>query len=65
MACRWMNDPEPGCMGAAVYGPQGCTCRTSSKDDRIDVLERRVEKLERELKKAKSAPAQPTPAVME
>mgnify|MGYP006961553976 CR=1 FL=1 len=55
--CRWMNDKEigrwhlPGCMGAAVYGPDGCTCEPVSREqaleDRIERLEDRIEKLER------------------
>jgi hypothetical protein len=43
----------PQCMGGAVYGLSGCTCAPKSakrgRDDllrRIDVLERRVERLE-------------------
>ena len=58
MRCRWYTDAEvgrlhvPGCMGAAVYGPGGCTC--GRKDSRRDIeaeierLSERVTQLERE-----------------
>jgi hypothetical protein len=56
MACRWMHDPEigrwwyPECIGG-IYGKEGCTCPRGqkAKDDRINQLERRVEKLEKRL----------------
>lgn len=56
--CRWIRDPEigrwhlPGCMGGAVYGPAQCTCSRPIKPSRaasIDDLERRVERLERQV----------------
>ena len=56
--CHYVFDREvgrlhiPGCMGAAVYGPRGCTCPPKPRKadmDRIDRLEERLEKLERRL----------------
>jgi hypothetical protein len=53
VACRWMHDPKigrwwyPQCIGG-IYGKEGCTCHHSRKD-RVEVLEKRVEKLERQL----------------
>jgi hypothetical protein len=53
--CRWISDPKigrwhlPGCMGAAVYGPNGCTCIQPSRrelEERIEALERRITQLE-------------------
>lgn len=35
----------PGCMGAAVYGPSGCTCG-ASRQDRLASLECRIARLE-------------------
>lgn len=58
MRCAWRTDPEigrfhvPGCMGAAVYGPRGCTCGTRSEkslEDRMVDLESRISDLERRL----------------
>lgn len=57
MPCRWMHDPEigrwwyPQCIGG-IYGKEGCTCPRSAKakQDRFDHLERRIEKLESELR---------------
>lgn len=56
LRCYWAKDPEvgryhvPGCMGAAVYGPRGCTCSAQSRkkalEQKIVELERRLEKLE-------------------
>lgn len=43
-ACRWVKgfDGEavlvPGCMGGAVYGPEGCNCATPP--DRLEAAER-------------------------
>lgn len=60
MRCYWAMDKEigryhvPGCMGAAVYGPNGCTCSAVSRKKAIEQkyvdLERRVEELERRLR---------------
>lgn len=59
MTCRWVRDKSvpggkfhlPGCMGAAVYGPGGCTCsearRKKELEDRVDELERRLARLEK------------------
>lgn len=53
MPCRWMHDPEigrwwyPQCMGG-IYGKAGCTCGRN-RQDRIEELEKKVEKLERQL----------------
>lgn len=54
--CRWVNDREagrvliPGCMGSAVYGPDGCTCnlkrRRKEIEDRMEALEAKVKLLE-------------------
>ncbi len=52
--CReWKGVHIPGCMGCAVYGHSGCTCREMKKTDyeklleRFERLEKRVAKLER------------------
>lgn len=45
----------PGCIGAAVYGPSGCTCERrvrpmkeqAALEDRVDALEREVGKLKK------------------
>jgi hypothetical protein len=60
--CRWYTDPEigrwllPGCMGAAVYGPRGCTCGTMSEseylEEKVSELEDRVRELERQARQA-------------
>ena len=48
--CHWERDPEigrwhyPGCMGGAVYGPEGCTCPPAQP--KKDAIEGRVAKLE-------------------
>lgn len=36
----------PQCMGGAVRGIDGCTCRPYSESDKIKELEKRIEKLE-------------------
>lgn len=60
--CRWVTDKKigrwhlPGCMGAAVYGPNGCTCQarapleddSPSLEDRVEALEARLAKPERQ-----------------
>lgn len=39
MKCHYSHDDEgnkfwfPGCMGGAVYGPRGCTCRPWNKKE--------------------------------
>lgn len=57
MNCYWATDKEigryhvPGCMGSAVYGPGGCTCRPSQRkkslEQKVVELEERIRKLER------------------
>ena len=43
VCCKWIEDKKgirhyiPGCMGGAVYGPEGCTCE-DSKWFQIDSL---------------------------
>lgn len=54
--CQFKNDPEigryhlPGCIGGAVYGPNGCTCgpmdRAPKESSLIKDLERRIAALE-------------------
>jgi hypothetical protein len=52
-----MHDPEigrwhlPGCMGAAVYGPEGCTCPSTSEEDHRNELETRIASLEERLER--------------
>lgn len=58
MVCRWIRDGDvpggkyhlPDCIGAAVYGPRGCTCSKQRErrdlETKIKELERRIEKLE-------------------
>lgn len=56
-ACYWIRDRElgrvhiPGCMGAAVYGPRGCTCgvkrRRQAIEERLARLERRLDEIEK------------------
>ena len=54
--CHYISDPDagrvliPGCMGAAVYGPAGCTCgrRVRPLEEAL-ALETRVADLEREV----------------
>jgi hypothetical protein len=62
MKCYWATDKEvgryhvPGCMGAAVYGPHGCTCsaiqRKKAIEQKMVDLQARVEKLEALLRAA-------------
>jgi len=62
MNCHWVKASDvpggkfhvPGCMGAAVYGPSGCTCQRKSRAEeredmraKIKALEKRIEKLEK------------------
>jgi len=47
--CHWVKDGKtlvqiPGCMGAAVYGPESCTCDLPLS--RIENAERRAEEAE-------------------
>lgn len=56
MHCRWVKDKEigrfhlPGCWGAAIYGPGGCTCskgkRERDLEDEVENLKERISKLE-------------------
>lgn len=61
--CRWISAAEvpggrfhlPGCMGSAVYGPDGCTCPPAERarkdlEQEVGELKARVAKLERALK---------------
>lgn len=55
--CRWIKDQQvpggkyhlPECIGAAVYGPDGCTCepklRRKELEDRVEKLEAQVRML--------------------
>ena len=49
----WKGVHIPGCMGCAVYGHSGCTCRAMKKDDMVELLDRisRLEKRVRKLEK--------------
>lgn len=57
MRCHWANDKVvgrfwfPGCMGGAVYGPNGCTCQRPSEKKRQDDIERRLDQLEDRMRK--------------
>ena len=58
MRCHWVSDTDvpggryhfPGCMGAAVYGPAGCTCgvvrEREDLEGKVERLELRVKRLE-------------------
>lgn len=52
--CYWYMDDDlgklhiPGCAGAAVYGPSGCTCvRDDSMRERLAASYRRLQRSER------------------
>jgi CO dehydrogenase nickel-insertion accessory protein CooC1 len=42
----------PGCMGGVHHGKEGCHCNSGKMErDRIEALEKRIEKLEKLLNK--------------
>lgn len=47
----------PGCMGSAVYGPDGCTCprHKKSAEQRIFELEAKVAELEKQIPPVRGA----------
>lgn len=56
MKCHYITDPKagkvliPGCMGSAVHGSiDFCSCPKGSYD-RVTLLEKRIEKLEKIIK---------------
>ena len=53
----------PGCMGGAVYGKDGCTCRETvakkNLEDKQEFLEGRVKKLEKMVKTLQEAQCTP------
>ena len=56
--CYWENDEKigkvfiPGCMGGAVYGPDGCTCiQTKDKPNDISIAWDRIDRLEKSIRK--------------
>ena len=54
--CHYIFDKEvgriliPGCMGAAVYGKEGCTCPTPPlREKQVRTIEERLTDIERQL----------------
>lgn len=54
--CFWTSDETlgvvhvPGCISAAIYGPEKCTCvREDSMRERLYAAYRRIERAERHL----------------
>lgn len=54
--CMWKRDKKigrwflPGCMGGAVHGPDGCTCKKPSTESRIEKLERELADVKNEMR---------------
>lgn len=55
VSCYYTNDKKagrvliPGCWAAAIHGKEFCTCKPG-QPTRVDLLEKRIEKLEKIIK---------------